>query len=812
MRRIALLVSLAAALISPRLVNGQNKLRILDRPTVTVESSCNLEGKGTVPLTLRNDTTAAVAIHLSAGELTGKPPAKQLVIPSLVPKDGNLDFKTGTPPPNELAVQFTVTGLNEDGDWQSTIQNDGVDVGTVRIIRNTPPFNLTLDVPAPDAPELTFVKGKPASFRLKNGDSQEYSITWEYSVNGKVIRSSDPARARSNNSGWFRRMFCRVKDCNATAANAAPPSPDTSLTIPAGGQREISFSPPRKWFGSPFVGLFKDDTADARLTVSLIAPQCPTHPPVSKTFKVKTHLATSVGGAREGYADAIVFFLLALGGGFSLILNAFLPNEMRRLKAKKQLADLGAQISNLSYDLASRLRVLVGLEQRLIGDRLRNLSWNDNEFPAQMQSIEQAMTRLGTRLQFLEGLGTARTNFTRLRSEVLPPSIIFALELTFTKILEIGEKSDPTDDEVQKAQALIKTIQDQLDTGIQGNTDFAKSRATEVTRLQTEFAPTSGRIGKTETCKRIRLSFPGPFSRLDSIDATAVTGTPPLSADDLIDLDTTVFDVGMIRSYVDLVEGLAAADALRKKIIDHEEELLNYLKRRNPEAMYAARLLFRQMEDGWFKDDIEASVKAGSVRIKTDHGDIHPYDPCEFRLIFLDLTLNTAYARQEWTCHWAFTIGAQTLVEEGWVVTHYFQQAEPYQLKVTLSHNASSTQIDVPNVESFRDGLIPVVPDSRREISKAMSALLHGKLSEARKEWKNKHRTGRGSKTLEDVRLAMTLVIALFGLLAGAKEQLLKLDVLPALLAVFMVGFGADQIKNLLTQKPPGSDTTATPH
>jgi len=71
-------------------------------------------------------------------------------------------------------------------------QNDGVDVGTVRIIGSTPPFNLTLDVPAPDAPELTFVKGKRASFRLKNSDSQEYSISWDYSVNGKVIRSSDP--------------------------------------------------------------------------------------------------------------------------------------------------------------------------------------------------------------------------------------------------------------------------------------------------------------------------------------------------------------------------------------------------------------------------------------------------------------------------------------------------------------------------------------------------------------------------------------------------------------------------------------------
>ena len=54
----------------------------------------------------------------------------------------------------------------------------------------------------------------------------------------------------------------------------------------------------------------------------------------------------------------------------------------------------------------------------------------------------------------------------------------------------------------------------------------------------------------------------------------------------------------------------------------------------------------------------------------------------------------------------------------------------------------------------------------------------------------------------------MALVIALFGLIAGAKEQLLKLDLVAALVAIFMLGFGADQIKNLLTQKPPGTDTS----
>jgi hypothetical protein len=53
----------------------------------------------------------------------------------------------------------------------------------------------------------------------------------------------------------------------------------------------------------------------------------------------------------------------------------------------------------------------------------------------------------------------------------------------------------------------------------------------------------------------------------------------------------------------------------------------------------------------------------------------------------------------------------------------------------------------------------------------------------------------------EGLRLTAALLIAVFGLVAGAKDQLAKLDVLPGLVAIFLVGFGADTIKNLLTSK-----------
>ena len=41
----------------------------------------------------------------------------------------------------------------------------------------------------------------------------------------------------------------------------------------------------------------------------------------------------------------------------------------------------------------------------------------------------------------------------------------------------------------------------------------------------------------------------------------------------------------------------------------------------------------------------------------------------------------------------------------------------------------------------------------------------------------------------------------MFALVSGVKDQLLKLNLLPGLVAVFVIGFTADTVKNLLTQK-----------
>ena len=57
----------------------------------------------------------------------------------------------------------------------------------------------------------------------------------------------------------------------------------------------------------------------------------------------------------------------------------------------------------------------------------------------------------------------------------------------------------------------------------------------------------------------------------------------------------------------------------------------------------------------------------------------------------------------------------------------------------------------------------------------------------------------------EGLKLSAALLIAVFGLVAGAGDQIAKLDLLPALAAIFLLGFGADTIKNVFSAKPAQS-------
>jgi hypothetical protein len=756
--------------VSSFIYAADSKLTLVGTPSIIIDPNCNPAGTSTARIKVRNEGSrgaAAVPLYLSITDAISKPAGKvtsgTLRTTPVSDTDQPIVKKT-LAPGEELWIKIEASGFNENGEWEVTLQNENVDVGKIRIVRNELPFPVSLDVATPDAPELTFAEGQPASFRLQNDGASDYLFAWEYNIAGHVLHSTDSA-----------------------ASGATPAAP---AELPRNGLTPVTFSIPPDWFGSPFEGLFKDNIQDGRLVISRVDPTCKSAIS-TKIFKIKTHLATSSGSGREVWADFWVFWILLLGGLCSLTLNFALPNQMKRLKLKEKLSTLGRQISDLSMKLSSRLRVVAGLEQRLLVDRLKNLTWTNSDFTSEMDSIEQASEQLETRLQLLGRIGSTRFNFEKLRSLNLPPTVILDMEALFEKLIGVARKSEFVDADSQNAQTILQTIQSQMDTVGKSNTVWVSGLPDRVKNLKAKFDATNGAIGKSKTWKAIQANFGGAEAQLNGTDPAQIAER------DYLILDRALFKLERVVDYVCQVEPLQPGDVVLKRIKDHEPQLLNALKFDSWEQLNFARGLVEQMRQGKFADDIPQAVTNKAVKVKGDRVLVRQYEQCDFRLEF-PASLDGSSALEEWTCRWDFSVTNEpTLHEEGWQVTHYFQKPEKYTLAATLINNADRTEY---KVDAGDAATVDVQGAKRRKLRTVIWFLFTFRWEKAAQEW-HKSRTGAG-RILEILWLVLALFLALIGMIAGAKEQVLKLDLVPALIAIFLVGFGADQVKNLLTKKP----------
>lgn len=797
-------------------------ISIVGQPVIKIEGLCNAAGEGTAKFQVKN-TGKAGSFSPVAADITSKSPAKTLA-------NAKIDFPDAPKilPANQTEITAKAAGVFDEGDYEAQVQSQGAVIGSVRIVRASVPLSVSVDVANPEAPELTFVDGEEAHFRLKNADSVPYTLAWDYTVDGVTACSSQPAATtRDKKCNWF---------CKDQGSDGKMDCSRGELPIMAGGQQNVSFVPPPNWFPDWFSGLFKENVTDGYLTIYRIDSACQEKRVGAKTIKVKTHrMRWAPGIAKELWGDIFIFLALAAGGIMSLLLNFALPNQTRRLKIKQQLEALGEKVGNLSWALASRLRVLAGLQYRLISDQLRSMTGTDSDFSTEMQGIEKDMAQLSTRLDFLAALGAVRVNFEKSRADDMPPSTMFALEEKFKKAVEIGKKTSPTDAELQSAQALITEIQQTVDSELQVTDAAVTDMAKRTKEFKALFDAANGVLGKTTTGKDVRAKLPGLFNELDATQEDTWKATPPTKGMFVV-LDRMLFKLRLLAEYVRRVEGLASGNPLRDALVKQQPALIDLASKNSWNAMYDGDRLLREMEAGIFADDIGTELQAKKLRIDWDPQIVHPHRPVQFSLKFLKCAYNDTPATEEWTCRWTFSREHEDdLTEEGWTVTHYFQQADKefsdpgsqgdaakpahagdgansksavrYSVKVEATHSQSGVVIAIGNVERLRDGTISVSGLPRRSMRRFLGKVLTLHWNEAEKEWR-KSRTGAG-RMLDRLRLLLALVIALIGLLAGAKEQLLKLDVLPALVAIFLLGFGADQVKNLFTQKPAGADTGA---
>jgi len=270
-------------------------------------------------------------------------------------------------------------------------------------------------------------------------------------------------------------------------------------------------------------------------------------------------------------------------------------------------------------------------------------------------------------------------------------------------------------------------------------------------------------------------ALPGLFRVLDAVynDAHPVLPENFMEVDDSIDRVNVALDSIYVYATTKDV-------GIQSRLNGRRDQLLQLLGTRDWRTLRAARGLVEQMRQNIYPEDLIEALRAKKASITIDQQVARPYSPLELCVCFDVYQYNHAKALEQLRCVWTFDDG---LTEKGWYVCHFYQEPAERTITADIPLSIAAATAGTSDAIQFTQKL------SVRQTTSSFSKqyLLAGGL-----------------------RFAIAFFIALVGLVGGARDQLAKLDVLPALIAVFLLGFGADTIKNVFTQKNGQPSPSAT--
>jgi hypothetical protein len=717
-----------------------NILTLLGSPALIVRQASDTTSTW---LYLRNDSTATITVSLSAGDFisktTGKALGAQITFTGPGESSPKPIYATSLAPDSVLIIKASASNIWEAGESEAVLYNKGVEIGKLKALKYRVPFGVELELMKPDSPMVSFEHGRSSRLILKNNDAMTYAVSWELVIRGKA------------DSG-------------------------KGVILPRNGTNHIEVNPPNEWFASWFTGLFKEEAREGMLTLRL-QPSASTDDPSlpMKTISITAHLSYWSKPLRDFLSNVIIFVVLAAGGLSSLILSYWIPNHLRRLDLKEELNRIAEKIRDLSCQIDSSLRVLVRMERRRLNVMLESRSVISPELAGVFAQISQGIATLNKRIDLLEQIDSTYDRLQSLPTSEILPTVIDQLEKNLRKAARLLRSTEPKEDDFQTAKGLVDKSISRLDRFNEMDQELATILAERVKRFQAVRQPQDQAV-EAESIENYKSIQPRLQTLLHEEGQKDFTDPSQIPSERYADLDAETIKFELENDYKTLKGyGLQIEDAtdeeMQKVLNKLEKDFQNDLRRDSLDALRSAQRVVRQMKEGIFAKNILDAIKNRKVSIEWEPRTVRANQPTQLRVWFHLAELNRSAAREEFTCVWDFD--HDDLTETGWVVSHFFPEGRTYEVKA-----------------HFQDA-------EGQEIKNADGNVLMEKI----KVQLEQTVTFGDRARIEATRLAIVLFATLLGLIAGAREQLLKLDVGAGLIAVFLLGFGADTIKNLLTQR-----------
>ena len=552
------------------------------------------------------------------------------------------------------------------------------------------------------------------------------------------------------------------------------------VLLPANRIATITVAPKPEWCSASLEGVFKDETKDGTLTLRF-APRGQTAVPYMPEQSIPVRAQLAYWPAWRHPVSMLVVFLALLAGGLcSLLLNQWFPNRLRRLDLEERLADAATRTRNLSSRVDSGLRILVRVERYRLLRLLNSRYAFSPEMARVLAACSEAADRLTAKITLLEQIDTVDGDVRRLQL-VAAPTLADAVAARLRKATDRLRSPQPTDAEMHEAGALVAEAAAKLAAISQADAELVSALQGRLEALEAELGASSP-LRKSAQSQTLAAQLRALFDYLD--------GPPQLAGlrpTEYFDHDVKLLRLALVHEYLRLY---ADVDQAARSRLDGKsgKRFAEHIASPAWDSYVEARLVLREIRDNIDTHEVEEQIRKKQARIVAQPADPRPHQAVELSAVFTVDTFNRSSARDEYVCQWTFehvdSDGRPTKwLETGWSVQHFFPKPGSYKAKATFQRKDGSLVADQTNMVTVIDADVTVGSDNQAWF---------------------------GNRTwIEVVRFGIVLVATILGLLGGAREQLMRLDVLAGLVAVFLIGFGADAVKNILVDR--GTTGTKTP-
>jgi hypothetical protein len=761
------------------------------QPKLTIEHPIALHaGEGSVVFSIRNTGTAAVPLNLTTGPVMDAGThsillkAKASIAPVVADGTSTASMPVGT----AVSYQASVSGVSGASAAQVDLFNGGTFLATLPMIEIDAPLGIAIDGDGVPGKPLDFGYALPVVIAVKNADPESYRVHWILQVADKVEGQGDLDVAPA---GTARISVTPTSDVFSVFDRLHPSEKQGLLYLSLAGTENVPS------------GLLPSRALPVDLLMRRVSPS-------ASSFLSYT------------YAGILLF----LGGILSVVASSVLPNMQKKVELRTQLVRLANRTTSVSTRIDSYLRVLLRLERKRIEIGVREISaW----LPASadpLSHISASIDALDKRLTASEHLDELRRRHEQA-STTAPPSVSEEID---TKLQAAAEQLHPlnlseadlaaTNASLREAEVLLAMLDDDaaLTKLIAGNVAALRAR---ISKFPTDY------------CADLVAALPGVWLILDPErgldDPKNIVRPMFFTIDHGVAAIHLALNYAMVRGSVPSAESVSCSnpgETVRDRLAKRHCHLVDLLGTLSWRALREATNLVAQMREDIYEEDVLAEIeKKGQAEITYDTQKARPYLPVFLSIAFKDSRFNGAAALQRMVCHWSFPDG---LSEYGWKVCHYFsgdrriystathirakEIAGSANGKASAAQTAPTPLADAGHISAL-SRLIRMFhkPSPVRSIVVVIEAVIRSQKSLESEEVPRPPLTSqleiqrpapkeRSRFLAEFLRFAIAFGVALAGLLSGALGQLEKLDLIPATVAILALGFGADSIKNLLTQ------------